>query len=133
LRNFRHTIHTRINKRRKKPMTKKIMAKVGEYEHDGQTKGRYVEIGVIAENANGEFVLLNPSVNLAGVLVQQRHFAATNKKGKPGDMVFCSVFENNYKGGNGGGQKQYQQPQKQAAPPPPQQPIDDGFDDDIPF
>ena len=42
-------------------MTKRIMAKVGEYEKDGKTKGNYVEIGVILSNENGEYALIDPT------------------------------------------------------------------------
>lgn len=66
---------------------KRISAKVGSYEKDGVTKGIYIKIGVILSNDKGEFVLLDPSVNLAGVLIQQRLAS-----GKSSDKVICSIF-----------------------------------------
>ncbi|MFT6835113.1 MAG: hypothetical protein ACJA0H_001147, partial [Francisellaceae bacterium] len=42
-------------------MAKRISAKIEEYQKDGQTKGKYVDIGVIMQNANGEYMMLNPS------------------------------------------------------------------------
>jgi len=52
-------------------MTKKthdLAVKVGEYEKDGQTKNRYVNIGMILEKDDGgRFMLLNRSFNPAGV------------------------------------------------------------------
>ena len=69
-------------------MTKRIVAKVGSYEKDGETKGVYTNIGVIMENDNGEFVLLEPAVSLAGILMQQRIM----NPGKTGNKVMCSVF-----------------------------------------
>lgn len=86
-------------------MPKRLMAKVGEYEKDGQTKGRYVEIGVILSNSNGEYALLDPSVNLAGVLMQQR-MVAQKGGGKSGDRVLVSIFDNDRGGGQSQGPKQ---------------------------
>lgn len=85
-------------------MTKRLMAKTGEYQKDGQTKGRYTEIGVILSNANGEYVLLDPSVNLAGVLMQQQAM------GKQGDRVMVSIFENRTQQNQEYSQQQYSAP-----------------------
>lgn len=93
-------------------MTKRIMAKVGEYEKDGKTKGNYVEIGVILSNENGEYALIDPTVNLAGVLMKQRVLAQKQQKKVTGDSVMCSIFDNS-------------QPQSGNDVP--------GFDDDIGF
>ena len=67
------------------------MAKVDQYEKDGQIKGKYIEVGVILSNSNGDYALLNPDVNLAGALMKQR--VNLEQKGK-GDMVMCSIFDN---------------------------------------
>ena len=67
-------------------MAKRIVAKVGSYEKNGETKNRYQEIGVILENSNGEYVLLDPTVDLAGVMMLQR--IASGK----GEKVICSIF-----------------------------------------
>lgn len=98
-------------------MTKRITAKVGEYEKDGQTKGRYVDIGVILSNDNGEYALLDPTVNLAGVLTQQNMMNHRNGK-KTGDKVMCSIFDRNRQQGG----------QSQGGAP-----AGGGFDDEIPF
>lgn len=85
-------------------MVKRLMVKTGEYQKDGQTKGRYTEVGVIMSNDNGEYALLDPAVNLAGVLMQQKILADKNG-GRSGDRVMCSIFDNdNQRGGSGGGQ-----------------------------
>jgi len=85
-------------------MVKKLVAKVGEYEKDGQTKGRYVNVGVILSNDNGEYAILDPSVNLAGALTMQN---MTNHKAgrKTGDKLMVSIFDddNRNSGGGGGG------------------------------
>ena len=85
-------------------MTKRLTAKVGEYEKDGQTKGRYVDLGVILSNENGEYMLLDPTVNLAGVLTQQNMYNHTKGK-KTGTSVMVSIFDNDRQqgGGNQGG------------------------------
>lgn len=116
---------------------KKLAAKVGTYQKDGQTKGRYVDIGVILANDSGEYVLLDPSVNLAGVLAKQNFLAA--KEGKqPRESVAASIFEQNSaqnqnQGGFAQPQQGFNQPQQgfnQAnAPQAPQVP-NNTFGDD---
>ena len=86
-------------------MAKRLSAKIGEYQKDGQTKGRYVDIGVILSNDNGEYVLLDPTVNLSGVLTMQNMLA--HKAGrKVSDRVMVGVFSDDDRGqsSNGGGQ-----------------------------
>ena len=73
-------------------MAKKLVAKVGEYEKDGQTKCRYVNLGVILSNDKGEYALLDPTVNLAGVLQQQNMMNHAAGR-KVGDRVMVSVFD----------------------------------------
>ena len=105
-------------------MTKRLMAKVGEYQKDGQTKGEYVEIGVILSNNNGEYAILHPSVSLSGVLMQQRLLAQKNGS-KAGDRVMVGIFENDRNGGNrqqGGGGNQNSGGSGRS-----------DFDDEIPF
>ena len=97
---------------------KRITARIDEYEKDGQTKGKYVEVGVILNNSNGEFILLNPTVDLSGVLLKQRLLAQKAGK-KVMDAVACSIFDNNQN-------NQQQAPQQNNKPA-------DSFDDDIPF
>jgi len=83
-------------------MVKQIKAKVGTYEKNGETKVVYVDIGVIMTNQNGDYALLDPTVNLAGVLLQQQtHANKTN--GKSGDRVMCSIFDNQRGGVQSGG------------------------------
>ena len=83
-------------------MVKRLMVKTGEYQKDGQTKGRYTEVGVIMSNDKGEYALLDPAVNLAGVLMQQKILADANG-GRSGDRVMVSIFDNdNQRGGNSG-------------------------------
>jgi len=69
-------------------MSKRICAKIDEYQKDGETKGKYVDIGVILSNENGEYVILNPTIDLAGVLIRQR---LMNPQ-KAGKGVMCSIF-----------------------------------------
>jgi len=106
-------------------MAKSISVKIGTYTKDGVEKGKFVKVGVILENNGGEYVLLDPSVSLAGLLIQQVQ-SGIAKQGPT--SVIASVFDDNYQGG-GKRQAPQQQQQRQApAPKPVAQ-----FDDDIPF
>ena len=75
---------------------RKLLAKVGSYtDREGNNKNRYVDIGVEMQNDNGSYFLLDPTVNLAGVLTKQNMQA--HKEGKQTrDSVMVSAFENNY-------------------------------------
>ena len=94
-------------------MTKKIVAKVGEYQKDGETKNRYQDIGAILENQHGEYMLLNPGISLAGILALQNGMTD-----RPRTNVMCSIFAQD--GGN-------------RAPAPAQPAQKDSFDDELPF
>ena len=71
---------------------KKLKAKVGTYQKDGQEKGRYVDVGVINQGNNGEYMLLSPDVNLAGVLIKQNNMLASQGK-QPRDSVMVSILD----------------------------------------
>lgn len=73
-------------------MAKRIVAKTGEYQKEGQTKGEYTKLGVMLNNDNGEYILLDPSVSLAGLLIKQNALAAKSN-GQQRDMVMISIFE----------------------------------------
>jgi hypothetical protein len=89
-------------------MTKRLCAVTGEYQSkEGQQKAEFTEIGVIITGKNGkDYALLDPAINLAGVLLKQNALAA--KRGEaPSDRVMLSVFEQDNQQGQ---QQQYQQP-----------------------
>lgn len=126
-------------------MAKRLVAKVGEYQKDGQTKGEYVKIGVILENQNGEYLLIDPSVSLSGILAKQNAMAAN--AGQPmRDNVMAGIFTDQNQGQQGyqqnnrqqGGQQNRgysQAPQQQRSNPPANnysqnQGPDFDFDDD---
>ncbi len=73
-------------------MAKRLSAKSGEYTKDGQTKGEYTQIGVILNNDNGEYLLLDPTVNLAGVLAKQNILALNSGKNQR-DNVMCGIYD----------------------------------------
>lgn len=75
-------------------MAKDIVVKTGEYQKDGETKSNWLKVGVILENENGEYALLDPTVNLAGVMMKQR---LLNGKG---DSVMASIFNKEGQGSN---------------------------------
>ena len=129
-------------------MAKKITARVGSYTNaQGEQKGRFVEVGALGTSQAGkEYVLINPTVDLGGVLQLQNIEAA--KEGKePSDRIICSVFDNDNAQGQGNGYGQAPQPQQsyqqqpqqqgyQQQAPQQQQPQTQGhggFDDDIAF
>jgi len=97
-------------------MAKRIVAKTGEYQKDGQTKGEYTKLGVMLNNNNGDYMLLDPSVSLAGLLIKQNTLAAQSGC-QQRDMVMISIFEddnqqqgqNNNQQQNQGGFQQNQQ------------------------
>ena len=86
-----------------------IVVKLGSYEKNGETKGRYENIGSVMKNDKGSFLILKRTFNLAGV---------PNPENK--DSVIASLFSVDDKP---------QQPQHQAQ----QQHQDNNFDSDIPF
>lgn len=94
-------------------MTKRLVAKTGTYTNQqGDQKGEYTRIGVLMDGDNGQYMLLDPTVNLAGVLAKQNVMAAN--EGKPmRDSVMISVFENDNQGQQqqGGWNQQSQQQQ----------------------
>ena len=72
---------------------KRLSAVVGEYTKDNQQKAEWANIGVIGIGKNGkEYMLLDPTVNLAGVLVKQ-NVLAQKRNEAPSDMVMASIFE----------------------------------------
>lgn len=74
---------------------KKLVAKVGSYtDREGQSKSRWVTIGVIMSNDNGEYALLDPAVSLAGILGKQNAMSD-----KPRDKVMVSIFTDDRQGG----------------------------------
>ncbi len=103
-------------------MPKRITAKIEEYEKDGETKGKYVEVGVILSNENGEFMMLNPTVDLSGVLMKQRILAQKTGK-KVGNNVMCGIWDND----NQGQQQSSQSNQNNSSN------SSDNFDDSLPF
>ena len=111
-------------------MSKDIVAKTGEYTNrEGETKSEWTKIGVVLSNQNGEYILLDPSVNLSGVLQKQNMLAmeqrkSGNEKARTGKAVMCSVFDRDQ---NQGGGQQQSQPRIQEMPQ------GGGMDDDIPF
>ena len=112
-------------------MAKRLVVKTGTYtDREGAEKGRYVEVGVILSNDKGEFALLNPGVNLAGLMLQQR-VAGIGKRDS--DMVMCSIFDNSNDSRQPaqGGQQRSQPRGGGGSDPAPAKGGD--FDDDIPF
>ena len=89
-------------------MAKKLAVANGQYQKDGQTKTRWVNIGVILEKEGKEFCLIDPTINFA---------AFPREQGK--DMVMVGVFQDDNQQNNNQWQQQqnnqqgYGQPQQQ--------------------
>ena len=102
-------------------MKKKLMAKIGTYQKDGQTKNRYLQLGMMDENQYGPYIMLDATTDLAGVL-QLQNLMIEN----PGTRVMVSLFDVQQQG-------QDQQPQQSAPQQQPSHQNNDAFDDAIPF
>ena len=95
-------------------MAKRIVAKTGEYTNQqGETKGEYTKLGVMLNNSNGEYMLLDPSVNLAGCLIKQNVLAGS-KGGEERDMLMVSIFEDDNQGQQNNNQGQQNNNQNQG-------------------
>lgn len=98
---------------------KRLSAVVGEYtdKQSGQQKADWSNVGIIGVSQKGkEYMLLDPTVNLAGVLLKQNILAA-NKGEKLSDMVMISIIEDTNQNQSQGQPQQggYQQaPQQQG-------------------
>ena len=44
-----------------------LSVKIGTYEKDGETKGKYVNIGAVMDGDNGQYLLIDRHFNPAGV------------------------------------------------------------------
>jgi len=111
-------------------MARRLSAKVGEYpdKQTGDTKGEYVQIGVILNNANGDYILLDPTVSLAGILAKQNALEF-KKGGVMRDNVMVGIYEeqNNQQGGQQQGGYQQQQPQNKQQHNDPQHQQQGGY------
>lgn len=80
-----------------------LCVKTGEYQSNGETKGRYENVGSMMQGDNGPFLILKRTFNPAGVV---------NPESK--DSVIISCFENQ-------NNQQQQPPAQQQAPQAPNQ------------
>ena len=94
-----------------------LSVKTGEYtDRDGNTKGRYENIGKVFQGDNGFFLVLKRTFNPAGV---------PNPEDR--DSVLVSMFEPREHG------PQAQAPQQGGSQRTPEPQGGGNFDDDIPF
>lgn len=103
-------------------MPKDVSIAVEKYTNkQGEEKTKYVKVGTIMDGQNGEYMLIEPTVDLAGCLALQNMM--NHKQGKEvRTNLIASVFDRNQQG------QAPQQASQQAAPPP-----QDPLDGDIPF
>ena len=81
-----------------------LAVKTGEYQKDGEMKGRYENIGSLMQGDKGHFLILKRTFNPAGV---------PNPDDKDSVIVSCFEQQNN--------NAQQQAPQQQQQPQQPQQ------------
>ena len=91
--------------------THDLVVKIGEYEKNGETKGRYENIGSMMQGDNGPFIILKRTFNPAGV---------PNPECK--DSVIVSCFEPQQQNQQQQAQQPQQQPQQQYQPNSSQSP-----------
>lgn len=65
-----------------------VVARVGEYEKDGQTKSKWQNVGVVMQTDKGHILLLEPWFNPGGLP-------------RDGDKAILSLFEPNEGGSRG--------------------------------
>lgn len=93
-----------------------LVVKVGEYiDAQGQTKGRFKNVGVMMEGQNGPYILLERTFNPAGVGGNE------NK-----ESIIISLYEPKQDGAQQGQQRSAAPAQRVAAPQRP-------LDDEVPF
>lgn len=98
-------------------MTKRIMAITGSYTNkQNEQKGEWKEIGVILSKDGKEFILLDPSVSLAGILAKQ-NIEALNSGKNQRDNIMCSIFEEESQQNNANNQPQNNQQQNNQRAP----------------
>lgn len=99
-------------------MTKRLSAVTGNYTNQqGGQKAEWTNVGVMITGKNGkDYVLLDPTVNLSGVLLKQNAIAA--KEGKPpSDSVMLSVFDEQQNNQPQNGYSQQQSAPQNGYPP----------------
>ena len=79
------------------------VVKTGEYQSNGETRGRYENIGSVMQGDNGQFLILKRTFNAAGV---------PNPDNK--DSVIVSFFEPQQQGQAPQNQNNHQAPQNQG-------------------
>jgi len=93
-----------------------LVVKVGEYtDGQGQTKGRFKNVGVVMDGQNGPYILLDRTFNPAGV------------GGNDGrESIIISMYEPKQDGAQPTQQRSAAPAQRQPAPQRP-------LDDEVPF
>lgn len=104
---------------------KDIVAVTGKYMKGSEEKAEFTKIGAIGVSQSGkEYVILDPSVSLSGVLAKQNALAVQEGNAQRA-TIMCSVFDKSQNQ-----QPRQQAPQQQAPQMQQQAPQ---FDDDIPW
>ena len=101
--------------------THDLAVKVGSYTNQqGETKGRYQNVGALMQGDNGQFIMLAKWFNPAGV-----------QDDRGGESILISVFEPRQEGQQAPAQRPASRPAQRGAPAP--RPPSNDMDDDCPF
>jgi hypothetical protein len=104
-------------------MARRLVCKTGTYvDNQGATKNRWTNIGVMMSNDNGEYILLDGSVSLAGIMGLQNQMTDQQR-----GNIMVSIFDDDNKDAGLKQRPQNNNQQQQSAP------AGDPFDSDIPF
>jgi len=117
-------------------MNKDLVVKVGTYKDrgTGQDKGEFVRIGTLLDGENGEYILMDIGVDLAGLYIKQSKMNKEAGKATKGSSLMVGVYSRESRvDNNQSGQQQSQPAQQQNAAPAFSGANDNAFDDDIPF
>ena len=90
-----------------------LAVKTGEYQKDGEMKGRYENVGSLMQGDKGHFLILKRTFNPAGV---------PNPDDKDSVIVSCFEQQNNNQQAPQQQQQQYQQQQRQPVQQQPEAP-----------
>ena len=104
-----------------------ITCRVRNYtDNQGNVKGEFVKVGVLGQSQAGKpYIILDPTVSLAGIKIKQDAMALAEGKPVPSGIM-ANIFDNQPK------QQQGYAPQQQAPQTPQAQQVPD-FDNKIGF
>lgn len=112
-------------------MSKDLVVKVGQWTKNGETKNKWQKIGVLMESDNGQYLMLDPFIDLSGILLLQNQMSGDQR-----ENVMVSIFDRETRQGStmgsGAGDTNVSRPNT-ANQNPATHSAGNDFDRDIPF